>query len=57
MACKADWEGGLEEFIFGYGVNPEDAPDDEVKALLIEILKASGPLSQLSELLGECGDE
>jgi hypothetical protein len=28
MAAKMDSEGGLSEFIFGYGLNPEDIPDD-----------------------------
>jgi len=24
LAHKAEWEGGLTEFLFGYGVDPEE---------------------------------
>jgi hypothetical protein len=27
LQCKADNEGGAAEFIFGYGLAPEDLPD------------------------------
>ena len=28
LAAKADWEGGLDEMIFGYGLELKDLPDD-----------------------------
>lgn len=27
FAAKMEWEGGMAEFILGYGVNPEEVPD------------------------------
>lgn len=28
LADKVAWEGGAGEFIFGYGIDPGDLPDD-----------------------------
>ncbi len=55
FADKVDSEGGLAEFLFGYGMNPNDAPDDEVRALVKEILKAQDAFDELVGILEEIG--
>lgn len=58
FADKASWEGGLEEFVFGYGVSVDDLPEDdiELREALAEVLKAGPALERLHNLLpdAEC---
>lgn len=51
LAEKIDWEGGLEEFAFGYGVNLEDLPDDEIRELFAKLLEVAPVLDQINRLL------
>ncbi len=44
LAAKIDWEGGPEEFLFGYGCSPEDMPDQELEDLVREIYDKAAPL-------------
>ncbi len=44
LANKIDWEGGLEEFLFGYGCRPEDMPDQELEDLVRELYDKTRPL-------------
>lgn len=49
LAAKVDWEGGLEEFLFNYGMDPEDAPDEEI-AVLIQKIYSAYPVREMEQL-------
>ena len=55
FADKADYEGGLLEFVFGYGVDVEDLPEDdtELREALAEVLKVKPAIERLEALLPE----
>jgi hypothetical protein len=55
IADKADWEGGLLDFIFGYGLEVADCPegDDELREAVAEVLKLKPAIDRLEKLLPE----
>lgn len=58
LANKIDNEGGPEEFLFGYGCDPEDMPDEELEVLVREIYEVAAPLlRRFSDLIPEPGPE
>ena len=54
LAAKMDSEGGLGEFIFGYGLNTDDLPDDmpaDIKAKFLSLLDMKETYEEISEFL------
>lgn len=53
FANASDWEGGLLDFVFGYGVAPEDVPESDTELReAIEAVIACGPaIEHLRSLL------
>lgn len=57
LADKVYWEGGIESFVFEYGIGPEDAPegDTELQAALIllndEMPRIREAINRLANLL------
>ena len=52
LMSKAWNEGGLEEFVFGYGLTEEDLPDDMPGHIVIAFLRlfdAREPLDQIEK--------
>ena len=59
LANKADWEGGIDELIFGYGLTLDELPDDasdEVRQLVGKLLGVKDALWRLQELMPEPSD-
>lgn len=56
---KTEWEGGLAEFIFGYGVGLEELPegDTELREAFAEVLKAVPAFNRLEEMLIVAGED
>lgn len=50
---KADYEGGVLEMIFGYGVRPEDIEPGPVRDLVEKILEIEPLVKQLRSLEDE----
>lgn len=59
IANKADWEGGLFDFIFGYGLHIDELPEDdiELREALAEVLAIEPALERLKNLLPEPNEE
>ncbi len=62
FADKCDWEGGLLETVFGYGLGPDDidlnSPDGPALASLLAKLLAVSPIvDQILALLPEPGGD
>lgn len=63
LANKIDWEGGIFDMLFGYGLRAEDLPEGDVELAQrfahIETLKGAfeRAVDNLTELLPEPGDE
>lgn len=55
LAEKIVWEGGLLEFIFGYGVSLTDLPegDHELRQAFAAVLAVEPAIVQLESLLPE----
>jgi len=55
LADKADYEGGIEEMLFGYGLSPSDvsAEDIELREAIAAVLLAEPALERLRNLLPE----
>lgn len=54
FAQKVELAGGLTDFLFGYGFDPDtDAPDEEVAELARQILAVKPQRDRLEELLDE----
>ena len=48
LATKMSWEGGLMEFLTGYGFNLDDMPDDidpDIATALTNIINAMGSVA------------
>ena len=57
FANKCDWEGGLLDTVFGYGLGPEDVEDENLAELLRQ-LKAVEPIVEaINAMLPEPGGE
>lgn len=57
VANKADWEGGLLEFVFGYGVDPDEMPDAELSDAVRDLLAMEPLIDRVKQLLPEPGEE
>lgn len=59
LADKADWEGGIEDMLFGYGLSVDDVPEDdtELREAIGEALKARMWIEKIRSLLPEPGYE
>lgn len=59
LADKADYEGGIAEMLFGYGLHPDDVPEDDVelREAIAEALKAGPWIEKINGLLPEPGQE
>lgn len=55
VADKADWEGGLLDFIFGYGLHLDELPegDVELRNAVADVLAVGPALERLKALLPE----
>lgn len=55
IADKADYEGGLLEFIFGYGLEVDDLPEDDtvLRSALEAVLEMRPRIEALERLLPE----
>lgn len=59
LANKADWEGGILDMLFGYGLSVDDVPEDDVelREAIAACLAAKPAIAHLESLLPEPGDE
>lgn len=59
FANKADWEGGILDFILGYGVDLEDLPEDdqELREAVSDILAIEPAVERLRQMLPEPNDD
>jgi hypothetical protein len=63
LANKIDWEGGIHEMLFGYGLSRGDLPQDDDELLVafeyVEELLATldGRIERFASLLPEPGGE
>jgi hypothetical protein len=59
LANKAEWEGGVLDMLFGYGLKPEDVPadDPELREAIAEALKAGVWIAKIERLLPEPGED
>lgn len=55
IATKADYEGGVLELVFGYGLFPEDLPegDDELRDALVALRNCEPIIDHFISLLPE----
>lgn len=55
LATKADYEGGILELIFGYGLSAEELPEQEsvLAKLVLLFISLQGEFRSLSHLLPE----
>lgn len=47
LADKIDYEGGIYEMLFGYGLGVEDMPDGELRTLMTKIKSVTNVLEPL----------
>lgn len=59
VADKADWEGGVLDFVFGYGLFVDELPEDdqELRDALTELLAMRPVIEKFKSLLPEPGEE
>lgn len=59
LADKADYEGGILDLVFGYGVGLDDIPEDdtELREALADVLAAKPAIARLEALLPEPGGD
>jgi hypothetical protein len=59
LANKAEWEGGIIDMLFGYGLKPEDVPEDdtELREAIAEALKAGRWIAKIENMLPEPGGD
>ncbi len=59
LANKADYEGGILEMLFGYGLSVDDVPEDdqELRDAIAACLTIKPALDHLESLLPEPGDD
>ncbi len=57
LADKADYEGGIVDMLFGYGLEPDDVPEDDVELRLAiaEALKAEPWIEKINAMLPSPG--
>jgi hypothetical protein len=53
LFCKADYEGGILELIFGYGLSLDDLPenDPELRQAVADVLAAGPAIERLEWML------
>jgi hypothetical protein len=51
FAEHCDWEGGLLETVFGYGVDPASLPDGELADAIRELLKVEPLIRRIEKML------
>lgn len=59
VADKADYEGGVLDFVFGYGLSVDDLPEDdmELRDALAALLAMRPALDHFKDLLPEPGED
>lgn len=59
IADKADYEGGVLDFVFGYGLSVDDLPeaDLELREALRDLLACKPAIDRFEALLPEPGGE
>lgn len=56
LASKADWEGGITEMLYGYGIDIDDLPSDTPLGIVEDFkraLAAAPAINRISEWLDE----
>lgn len=59
LSSKADYEGGILDMLFGYGLSVDDVPEDDVelREAIAACLAAKPAIAHLESLLPEPDDE